>query len=76
MLKDLLSLVVRLKPATSMDEIQAALEVWDTNKRIFEKADGKLPAPDQERLALIGLLPPDSSSNMIMEMEKPGFGNF
>jgi len=47
-----------------------------TNKRFFESADGVLPAPDQQQLALIGLLPPDISSNVIMEMEKPGFETF
>ena len=50
--------------------------MWDTHKRLFEKADGKLPGPDQGRLTLIGLLPPDISSNVIMEMEKPGFESF
>ena len=59
--KDLLSLVVHPKLATSKDNLQAALEVWDINKRLFESADGVLPAPDQQRLALIGLLPPDIS---------------
>ena len=73
--KDLLSAVVHPKSATSMDNLQAALEVWDTNKRLFESAD-VLPAPDQQRLALIGLLPPDISSNVIMEIEKPGFEMF
>ena len=74
--KDLLSAVVHPKPATSMDNLQAALEVWDTNKRLFTSADGVLPAEDQQRLALIGLLPPDISANVIMEMEKPGFETF
>ena len=35
-----------------------------------------LPAEDQQRLALIGLLPPDISANVIMEMEKPGFESY
>ena len=59
-----------------MDNLQAALAVRDTHKRLFEKADGKPPEPAQERLALIGLLLPDISSNVIMEMEKPGFETF
>ena len=74
--KDLLSLVVHAKSATSMDDLQSALKVWDTHKRLFEKADGVLPSPDQERLALIGLLAPDIFSNVTMELEKPGFGTF
>ena len=74
--KDLLSAVVHPKSATSMENLQTALEVWDTNKRLFEQADGVLPAHDQQRLALIGMLPPDISATVIMEMEKPGFGTF
>ena len=66
--KNLLSAVVHPKSATSMDNLQAALEVWDTNKCVFESSDGVFPAMDQQRLALIGLLPPDISSNVIMEM--------
>ena len=61
--KDFLSQVVHPKAATSMDNLQAALEVWDAHKRLFEKADGKLPELAQERLAVIGLFPPDISSN-------------
>ena len=74
--KDLLSSVVHPKSATSMGNLQAALEVWDTNKRLFENADGVLPAEAQQRLALIGILVPDISSNVIMELEKPGFETF
>ena len=45
--KDLLSSVVHPKSATSMDNLQAALEVWDTSERRFESFDGVLPTPDQ-----------------------------
>ena len=40
--KDLLHAVVHPKSATSMDNLQAALEAWDTNKRLFTSADGIL----------------------------------
>ena len=55
--KDLLPLVTKPKPASSMDDLNAALEAWETNKRLFEKADGKLPDSEQERLAFVGILP-------------------
>ena len=72
--KDLFSRLTNPKPATSLDDFTAAREAWDTNNRLFEKADGKLPSPDQKRLALIGLLRQDISANVIMEIEQPGFG--
>ena len=74
--KDLLPLPTNPKPATPMGDLTAALEAWDTNKRLFEKADGVLPVSDQERLALVGLLPSDISANVIMQMELRGFESF
>ena len=74
--KDLFPLVTNPKAASSMDDLTAALEAWETNKRLFEKADGKLPDHEQERLAFVGILPHDISANVIMEMEKPGFSTF
>ena len=51
-----------------MDDLIAALEAWETNKRLFEKADGNLPDSEQERLAFVGLFPNDISASVIMEM--------
>ena len=59
-----------------MDDLNTALETWETNKRLFERADGKLPDADQERFAFIGILPGDISPNVIMEMAKPGFETY
>ena len=74
--KDPLPLATNPKPASSMDDLSAALEAWETHKRLFEKADGKLPDREQERLAFVGILPNDISANAIMEMEKPGCSTF
>ena len=74
--KDLLPLATNPKPATSMDDLTAGLEAWDTNTCLVEKSDGVLPAPDPERLALVGLLPPDISANVIIQMELPWFESF
>ena len=59
-----------------MSDLDTALETWETNKRLFERADGKLPDAEQERLAFIGILPGDISPNVIMEMAKPGFETY
>ena len=48
-----------------MDDLSAALEAWESNQRLFEKADGKLPDREQERLAFVGILPHDISVNVI-----------
>ena len=45
--KDLLRPVTNPKAASSMDDLTVALETWQTNKRLFEKADGKLPDAEQ-----------------------------
>ena len=59
-----------------MNDLNAALETWETNRRLFERADGKLPDAEQERLAFIGILPGDISPNVIMEKAKPGFETY
>ena len=59
--KDLLPLVTNPKSASNMDDLNTALEKWETNKRLFERADGKPPDAEQERLAFIGILPGDIS---------------
>lgn len=41
--KDHLPLVTNPKAAASMDDLTTALETSETNKRLFERADGKLP---------------------------------
>ena len=66
-------LVTNPKSATNLGDLDTALETWETNKRLFEIAGGKLPDAEQERLAFIGIRPGDISPNMIMEMAKPGF---
>ena len=43
---------------------------------MFERADGKLPDAEQERLAFICMLPGDISPNVTMEMAKPGFETY
>ena len=68
--KDLLPLVTNPKAASSMEDLTTSLETRKTNKRLFEKADGKLPDAEQERLAFIDILPGDISPNVIMEMDK------
>ena len=70
--KDLLPLVTNPKSANNMDDLNAALETWETNKRLFERADGRLPDAEQERLAFIGILRSDISPNIILERSKPG----
>ena len=74
--KDLLPLVTKPKAASDMNDLNAALETWETNRRLFESADGKLPDAEQERLAVIGILPGDLSPNVIMEIAKPGFETY
>ena len=74
--KDLLPLVTNPKTAGNMDDLNTAFETWGTNKRLFQRADGKLPDAEQERLAFIGILPSDISPNVIMEMAKPGFETY
>ena len=45
--------------AANMDDLSKALEDWETSKRLFAEADGKLPDDNNERLAFIDMLPPD-----------------
>ena len=45
-----------------MEDLRAALQEWDTNKRVFVECDGKLPEESQERLSFIEMLPPDISA--------------
>ena len=73
---DLLPLVTNPKPASSMDDLTLAPETWETNKRLFEKAEGQLPDAEHERLAFVGILPGDISTSVIVEMEKFGFETF
>ena len=43
MRRDLLATVTNPKVATSMDNIEAAVEAWNTNIRLFVAADGEEP---------------------------------
>ena len=52
-----------------MGDLTVAVETWETNKRLFEMADGKLPDAEQERLAFVGILPVDITPNIIMDMD-------
>ena len=47
---DLLPLVTNPKSASNMDDLNTALETWETNRRLFERAHGKLPDAEQERV--------------------------
>ena len=56
-----------------MDDLSKALEDWETSKRLFAEADGKLPEDSNQRLVLNDMLPPDVSSNVLMHMDMPGY---
>ena len=45
--KDLLPFVTNPNAASSMDDLTTALETWETNRRLFQKADGKLLDAEQ-----------------------------
>ena len=54
-LKNLLPLVMDLRLATSLDDFDQALEVWDTNLRLLRAAGGAAPNPEQKRLTFDSL---------------------
>ena len=45
--KDLLPLVTNPTSASNIDDLNTSLETWETNKRLFERADGKLSMPSK-----------------------------
>ena len=62
--KELFTKFTNPRPAANMDDLNKALEDWETSKRLFVEADGKLPEDSNERLAFIDMLPPDVSANV------------
>ena len=47
--QDLLSFVTNPRGATSMDNIEAAVEAWNTNIRLFVAVEGDEPSESAER---------------------------
>jgi hypothetical protein len=45
--------VTNPKGATSMDNIETAVENWNTNIRLFVAADGEEPSDEAKRMTLI-----------------------
>ena len=59
--RNFLATVTIPKCATSMGNIEAAVEVWNTNIRLFVAADGEEPTDDAKRMTLIQMFPMDIS---------------
>ena len=54
--KELLTKNTNPRPAADMDDLNKALEDWETSRRLFVEADGKLPEDSNERLAFMDML--------------------
>ena len=69
--KDLLPIVTNPRPAGSMDKIEEAIQIWDTNLRLFKAAGGEVPTDETKRITLINMLPHDVSVYISMHQELP-----
>ena len=49
-----------------MDGIEAAVEAWNTNIRLFVAADGEEPTESAKRMTLIHMIPIDVSAYISM----------
>ena len=67
-----------IRPAACRDhdDLNKALEDWETSKRPFAEADGNLPEDSNERLAFIDMFPPDVSANVLKNMDMPGYETY
>ena len=54
-------------------DLDAALFEWETSKHMFVEADGVLPAPDLEGLALVDMLPAEINIYVTMHMDLPEY---
>ena len=61
--------VTNLRHAHNADDLDKALEDWETSKRLLEEAGGKLPDQEQEILTFVDILPSDLSANVLRHME-------
>ena len=74
--RDLLAAVTNPKGASSIEKIEAAIEEWDTNIRLFVAADGDAPTGDMKRLTLIQMLPMEIAKYISMHEPFPEYKSF
>ena len=72
--RDLLSKVTNPRAATSVNDVERALEDWRTTKRIFTEADGKLPDGETLHLAFLGMLPQEVYTYVALHLDSGEFG--
>ena len=78
--RDRLATLINPKGATSMDNIEAAVEAWNTNIRLFVAVDGEEPTDAAKGMTFIQMLPMDISARSYlhaylrarMSRSKPG----
>ena len=75
-LQELLAPVTNPRGATNLEGFASALEVWDTNIRLFKVAGGRAPEGDAKRIAFVKLLPPDVRANVTLHQDMPAYQDF
>ena len=76
MRKDLLPLVNNPRGATTIEDLEAKLEVWNTNCRLMLENGGALPDDESRRVAFIEMLPDELSVHATMRLDDPDFDSF
>ena len=59
-----------------MKVLASALEVWDTNIRLFKAAGGREPEGDANRIAFVKLLPPDARAHVTLHQDMPAYQDY
>ena len=65
----LLAPVTNPRGAANLEGLAGALELWDTNIRLFKAAGGREPEGDAKRIAFIKLLPPDVRAHVTLHQD-------
>ena len=75
-LQELLAPVPNPRGAPNLEGFAAALELWDTNIRLFKAAGGREPEGEAKRIAFIKLLPPDVRAHVTLHQDMPQYQDF
>ena len=75
-LQELLAPVTNPRGAPNLGGVAAALELWDTNIRLFKAAGGRDPEGDAKRIAFIKLLPPDVRAHVTLPQDMRQYQDF
>ena len=75
-LQELLAPVTNPRGASNLEGFAGALELWDTNIRLFKSAGGREPDGDAKRIAFIKLHPPDVRAHVTLHQDMPQYQDF